>query len=281
MSDSDSSVRYFTARSLGEQGRESAVEGLIRLAFEDPAGHVRLAAVDALGRLASAQAIPMLALLTEMDDAERAKAALGALGAISNDEAWAPLEAALRSGDAELRAAAAQAAARHGGPNAVGALEWAAASDESETVVETAVRGLGSLAAAGAAGTSDGVAAVKALVGLTADTKHRELVIGALAGLPAVWCDDVAAHGLQDPRTRVRVAILEAFGRMRRADASRWLREALDDPHPEVRLAALGELRHLGTRGVERKLVILARTDSEAGVRHAALTILKGTEPES
>jgi HEAT repeat protein len=65
---------------------------------------------------------------------------------------------------------------------------------------------------------------------------------------------------------------------MRHADASKRLQSALDDESPEVRLAALAELRHLGTRGVDRRLVTLARTDPDALVRRAALTVLRRSD---
>jgi hypothetical protein len=38
-----------------------------------------------------------------------------------------------------------------------------------------------------------------------------------------------------------------------------------------VRLTAVAELKHLGTRTSQRKLMALARTDPDADVRHAAM----------
>ncbi len=71
--------------------------------------------------------------------------------------------------------------------------------------------------------------------------------------------------------------MLQALGRMRHPDASRRIAAALDDDSPDVRAAALTELRHLGTRGVERRVVTLARTDTDPLVRRAALMFLKGS----
>jgi HEAT repeat protein len=95
-----------------------------------------------------------------------------------------------------------------------------------------------------------------------------------LAALPA---DAISwlAEGLRDPRTQVRVAVVQALGGMRRAEASRRLESALDDSATEVRTAALAELRHLGTRAMERRVVTLARTDPNPIVRRAALAVLK------
>jgi HEAT repeat protein len=65
---------------------------------------------------------------------------------------------------------------------------------------------------------------------------------------------------------------------MRHIQASGRLQAALDDESADVRLAALTELRHLGTRGVDRRVVTLARTDPDALVRRAALAVLKRTD---
>jgi HEAT repeat protein len=271
LSDTDPWVRYFAARALGEPRSAEAVDDLTRLALDDQAGHVRLAAIDALGTIASATAIPVLAALSASDDAERAAAAIRALGGISDAEARRPLQAALRSAHEDRRAAAAEALAHIGGTEAIGLLEWAAAADASDLVVAAAIRGLAAIAAEA----SCGPAAVKALVGLAADERQEPFVIPALAALPASRIDDIAL-GLRDPRPGVRIAVLQALARMRRSEASRWVQVALEDEVADVRLAALTELRRLGTRGVDRRLVTLARSDPDAVVRRAALGALQG-----
>jgi len=270
LGDDDPWVRYFAARALAEHRHLGALDDLTRLAFDDPAGHVRLAAIDAIGRLADPAAIPALSALAASDDVERARAALGALGGIGHPDAWPPLQAALRADEEERRASAVAAIARLDGGRAIELLEWTAAADASDGVVAAAVQGLATMAG----DPSSNVAAVRALVRLAADPSRRELVIAALGALPAASVDQVA-QGLRDPRPSVRIAVLQALARMRHHEASRRLQSALDDDSPEVRLAALTELRYLGTRGVDRRLVTLARTDPDALVRRAALAVLK------
>ena len=272
LSDPDAWVRYFAARALGEHRYGPAVEALTRLSFDDPAGHVRLAAIDALGRIGSAAAIPALGGLAASDDLERAGAAIQALGGIGHADAWPPLRTALRADDDERRAWAAEAIARLGGTAAIEALEWTAAADASDLVVDAAIRGLTSMAAENCLGAD----AIKAMVDLAADGGRRDRIVAALAGLAPERIEQVA-HGLRDPRPAVRIAVVEALGRMRRVEASSWLQSALDDPLAEVRLAAIAEIRHLGTRGVERRLVGLARTDPDPTVRRGALMALKGS----
>jgi HEAT repeat protein len=268
--DGDPWVRYFTARALGEQRHAAAIDDLVRVALDDPAGHVRLAGIDALGRIGSAAAVPALAALSAVDDSEAAVAAVQALGNIPHPDVWAPLQTALRAGGDERRTAAVQSIARQGGATAIGLLEWTAAADRSSTVVAAAVQGLAAIAADG----SLAAAAVAALIGVAADPARRDAIISALGALPAAMTDHVA-QGLHDPRVPVRVVVLQALGRMRRAEASQWLQTALNDEEADVRVAALTELRHLGTRGVQRRIVTLARTDPDPRVRRAALAVLR------
>jgi HEAT repeat protein len=267
--DPDAWVRYFATRALGEHRHAAAVDDVTRLALDDGAGQVRLAAVGALGRIGSPVAVPALAALSASDDSERAIAAIDALGSIPHEDAWPPLEAALRAAGEDRRTAAAAAVARLGGPRAIDLLEWTAAADTSGSVAAAAVQGLASIAAK-----EDGRPAVKALVDLAAEAARRDLVVPALAALPNDVIASIA-EGLHDPRPQVRVAVVQSLGRMRRADASRWLQSALDDGADDVRTAALNELRHLGTRGVERRIVTLARTDPSPAVRRGALAVLK------
>lgn len=269
LSDADAWVRYFAARALAEQRHAGALDSLTGLAFDDPAGHVRLAAIDALGRLADAAAIPALAALASGDELDRSRAALHSLGGIDHPEVWPPLQAALRAGEEEQRIAAVAAIGRLGGSDAISLLEWTAAADTSVEVVAAAIGGLGR---AGAGGSS---AAVTALIRLAADASRREPAVAALGSLPPSSIEEVA-RGLHDARPGVRAATLQALGRMRHAEASQRIQKALDDEAVQVRLAALTELRHLGTRGVDRRLVTMARTDPDPLVRRAALAGLKG-----
>jgi HEAT repeat protein len=274
--DGDPWVRYFAARALGEHRYTPAVDDLTRVALDDPAGHVRLAGIDALGRIGSAAAVPTLVTLSACDEPEAAIAAVQALGNIPHADVWAPLQTALRAGGDEQRTAAAQSIARQGGAIAIELLEWTAAADRSSTVAAAAVQGLAAIAREGTLGE----AAVKALIEVARDPSRRDLIIAALVGLPAAMIDRVA-EGLRDPRATVRVIVLQALGRMRRPEASEWLQTALGDEAADVRVAALAELRHLGTRGGRRRIVTLARTDPDARVRRAALALLRasGSEP--
>jgi HEAT repeat protein len=273
--DSDPWVRYFAARAVGERRNAAATATLSDLASADPAGHVQLAAIDALGAVGNAAAIPALTALAASPELERATAAIRALGAIGHPEAWPALESALRADSEELRTAAASAISGLRDARAVTALEWSASADGSDVVADAAVRALGLLAATDEFSTP----AIKALVGLAGNPRRRDLVIATLTVVPPKLVGLLAAS-LEDGRPGVRIAIVQALGRMRHAGASKALARALDDTAAEVRLAATAEVRHLGARAFERKLLALARTDGDAAVRRAALAALGGVTGE-
>jgi HEAT repeat protein len=270
LDDPDAWVRYFSARASGARRIDAGIDRLTQLALEDPAGHVRLAAIDALGEIGDPLAVPVLAALADADEPERAAAAIRALGAIGDDEALRPLQTMLRSVHEDRRVAAAEAVALVGGPVAVDLLAWSAGADESPMVAAAALEGLGRLAAEKPTAS----AAVQALIGLSADQPRRETVVAVLGNLAASLTGDVA-RGLRDPRAAVRAATVQALGGMRRPEATRALESALDDSAVDVRLAALAELRRLGARGLERRLVQIARTDPDHAVRRAALATVE------
>jgi HEAT repeat protein len=81
----------------------------------------------------------------------------------------------------------------------------------------------------------------------------------------------VLANGLRHPDPTVRCAIVTALGRMKQPAASRMLEEVLGDGSAAVRLTAVSELRQLGGRTSQRKLLAVARTDPDQGVRRAAM----------
>jgi HEAT repeat protein len=68
----------------------------------------------------------------------------------------------------------------------------------------------------------------------------------------------------------MRTVVVEALGRIGRPPASALLMEALDDPHPAVRVRAIEALSRLGTRGLARRLTDIVRSDHSPDVRRIA-----------
>ncbi len=265
LADRDPWVRYYAARSLGRHAFPEALPALARLAQEDPAIHVRAAAIEALGRIGGARVVSILAPLAEAEEPDVARAALSALGMVSHPDALPPLLNALRSLQPGRQLDAIRALAERGAAGAASALQWAAIEAGDPRVAQAAIEALARLATP---------EALAALVTLTANSQRREACIAALAQAGEAHADQIAA-GLTHAQTSVRCAVVEALARMKRPRASELLLIALDDPEAVVRLAAVRALDQLGSRRAERQLAQLARSDPDLEVRRAAQSALQ------
>jgi len=267
LADPDAWVRYAALRALGSIGHAAVVPAVIDALRDDPAPQVRLAAVDALGRLRAAESLGVLEPLTRAADPDLADAAIRAVGHIDRPDALAVLERLLRAAGARRRAAAVAALTVRGETRIPELLQWVAAADDDRDVAAASIEGLSAVARRHEA---QGSAAVRALVVLTSEPSRREAAIAALSELPFRRIDEVAA-GLRDPAPDIRCSTVEALGRMRQSAASRAIEAALDDIDVTVRLAAIRELKQLGSRNAQRRLLTMARTDPDAAVRRAAM----------
>lgn len=260
LNDTDAWVRYFAIRSIGRHRSGEGLAAIARLAQEDAAEHVRIAAIDSLGKLDGPDAVSVLASLIESSDLDLSRAALKSLGQINHEDALSPLLEALRSTEPARRAEALQALGAQGRKSAVEAMQWVAAADSDPQVARTAVDALAHL------GTPEAIAA---LVNLTAETARREACVEALSRLDEKKIE-LIGKGLTSAQSSVRRAVVDVLGRMKHPLASGLLSKALDDEEATVRLAAVNALTHIGNRSAERKLVELMRADSEPAVRRAA-----------
>jgi HEAT repeat protein len=112
LADTDAGVRASAAEALGDLFARSAGPALTAL-LDDPEAGVRARAARALGEIGYAPAVDRLARTVRTDpDPDVGKRALDALAEIGSDEAWAVLDGALRSGDANVRKLAIRAIGR-------------------------------------------------------------------------------------------------------------------------------------------------------------------------
>ena len=265
--DPDPWVRFVTLRSLGAIGAVEAVGSVLTTVEQDPAPHVRLAAIEVIGRISPTQALAVLEPLTTSPNRDIARVAVTALGNVNGDEALTILEQHSRAAELSTRLATVEAMAQRRETRVPQILQWMAAVDRAPDVVAAA---LDALARIGHRDDEQGSAAARALIALTAEPSRRESAVSVLSGLPPRRIADIAA-GLRHPSSDVRCASVQALGRMKRPDATRVLEWALDDADSVVRLTAVAELKHLGAQTSNRKLMALARTDPDGEVRHAAM----------
>ena len=260
LSDSDSWVRYFAARSIGQHRYGESLDALAAVANNDHASHVRIAAVDSLGRIDGPDAVALLTTFVDSTDQDLARAALKSLGHINHPDALPPLLEALRSPDARLRIETLQAFGLRASEAAISQIQWAAAADPDAQVAQAAIDALARLATP---------EAIAALIDLTAETSRREASVNALARLSEQKIEFIGG-GLKHTQPSVRRAVIDALRRMKHPLASKVLSGALDDEDASVRLATINALAHLGNRSAERKLRDLMRTDPNTAVRRAA-----------
>ena len=267
--DPDMWVRYFAAGSLGRHRDRSALDVLRRLATADPAPPVRIAAIEAVGRICGPGSLDILSPLIE-EDGDIGLAAIRASGCVRTEETVAALRTVLRSRDSARRTAAIEAIAACGGDDAVEPLQWTASSDTDPSVVRAALNGLGTIANSN---TNASGAAVRALVALLADSSRRTAAMDVAARLAPTAIPVLAeSMGTDDPP--VRRGVVEALGRLSHSVASAYLQKALSDADDAVRREAVRALARLGTRGLTRKFAAMSETDFSPAVRQAAAAAL-------
>ena len=105
-------MRYFAAISLGRLGTSAPLQQLATRRANDPAPHVRVAAVEAIGAIGGDDAVGILKPLAAEDTGDSALAALRVLGNAQSDAVVPTLRDAVRSPDAARRLAAVEALAK-------------------------------------------------------------------------------------------------------------------------------------------------------------------------
>jgi HEAT repeat protein len=223
---------------------------------------VRESAVEALGRIGDAEAVP--GLLAALGDAnadvrEAAAAALGEIGA----PAVPGLLAALRDADADVREAAAKALGEIGDAAAVPGL-LAALGDAEANVREAAAKALGQI---GDAAAVPGLLA--ALRDADADVRRAAAALGEIGDAAAV---PGLLAALRDADADVRRAAAAALGEIGDAAAVPGLLAALGDADWNVRAAAARALGLIGAPAVPGLLAALR--DADWRVRWAAAKAL-------
>lgn len=260
LKDEDPWVRFYAARSIGRHRSTEASEALSELITRDPAHHVRIEAIKALAEIDGKEIVTLLEPLIKDNDPDIARAAIRALGIIRHPGALPLLLEALRSTDPELRIAALYALGESQGPEVPENLQWVAATDRDEGVVQVAMKILADFSSP---------EAIRALINLTADPRHRSAAVSALKEVPEKNIH-LLAKGLSHPQPSVKRAVVEALARIKKPQASEHLLKAVKDPDPQVRLDAVKALDNLGSRQARGELLQVAHADPDLAVRRAA-----------
>lgn len=267
-------VRYQSVKALGQcyslldsETTEQALTQLKLLCQNDPTVPVRAMATEILGKLGKHRVIPLLSDLVKNSDEEVARAAIRALGKIPSVEAVPALLSALNSSNANRRMDALQAFRERGGTEAEVTLQWMISEDTEEKLVLAAIESLSQMATP---------EAIQALLDLTVDPSIRDVCINTLAKREKeiysnfnLYIDQIA-RGLNHPHPTVRCAVVEILKRFKHPYSSEYLINALEDNDFNVRLLAVNALVYLGNHACLAKLSQLATSDPSTVVRRAA-----------
>lgn len=255
LSDRDSWVRYYASQSLGKLNDDAAAEALVRL-VDDDAGQVRVAVVDALAHLNSDVSLQALKEAAQSTDADMQRAALLGLGVGKHPSSVATLQEAMRSEDAATRLIALSALAEYDS-DAVTQTLLRAAGDRDENVRNAAI---GFLAA------RPGQTPTRTLVKLLKAPQVRERVVSALA-LPIEGRVSGLLSALDESDEEQAPLIVTALTRMRRADATEAIFEALRCANAAGRKAAAEAISALDTEDGREALAHAAQNDPDPDVR--------------
>jgi UDPglucose--hexose-1-phosphate uridylyltransferase len=234
-------------RVLGDAGASRVAVA----ALEDESGFKRQKAAVALRELRDPKTRePVHAALHDAEAAVR-RSAVDVLGQLTpNRDTTEALESMLHDRDPSVRAAAVTALA---------ALDESAAASLQPAVVDSHARVRRAAAAASARLNRE---SVRVLIG-DPDADVRAEVLWALAASPRIQLVEVVAASVGDDSWHVRRAGCHALGASGLAVAKDPLLQALVDPHPMVRAAALGALESLlDERLVEELAAELRRPDT-------------------
>jgi HEAT repeat protein len=277
LGDPDPWVRYFAADAIARRRTIEAVPALVQVSAHDPATHVRIAALLALGALDVPDAVDVAAGQIESADPDLAAAAVSALAGASDPRAERLLEEAIRSSNVACRIPAAHALSARPSRTAARALAWAARLDDPPELRPLAIEGLARIAGCDP-DTPDCLevraAAVAVLLELAAERDAHEHALTALATLTPAAIQPTAA-ALSSGSVPERLAAVEALGRMRHPAASEALARALHDEDPSVRGAAVSAFGRLGTTAVREAVIRMQSSDADPGVRHRAAALCR------
>jgi HEAT repeat protein len=258
--DPDAWVRYYACQSLGSTGDPKATETLSARLL-DPAGQVRVAAIDAIARLPGAPALAVLERAAQHEDLEVRRAALTGLGLTRQPSSLPLLFAAATSPDTATRLMAISSLSKYDAPEALARVFEVARTDADPSVQGAAIELLSEVASA---------ASTTALVELLSVEAQRANAVGALARHAAKRAKQLLAV-LEHASAEVSDAIVEVFVRLPAPDAETWLLSALSSENEHARRAAVRALR--AAFDDERVRLALARSasrDADPEVRRIA-----------
>ena len=249
-------VRYYACQGLGRLGAEAT---LLIERLDDPAPHVRIAAIEALAHVQTDAAWQALCAMVRAPDPDQARAALVGIGLRATPAALPFLRAAAASPDAATRLIALSGLATRSEPEALAALD-AAARDAAPEIQDAALSLLGE---------RDDRAAGEILVAV-ALAHEAEHPAHRMLSRPGGARSAAIQARLGDASDRDAAALVAALARMGDDAAITALFACLELANPAVRRAAATALIAIAAPGARARVAQLARLDPDPDVRRAS-----------
>lgn len=265
LSDEDSWVRYYAIRSIGNRLLPDYLPQLIDRIQNDRATHVRLAAIDTLGKLNATQAIPVLSGMLNDPSSDIVQAILYALGMMQSGEAMSILLRLLDRPEFMDRIAVIKAISHFNAEEVIDRLFLISAAGSDNAITDAALEGLSRIPSE---------KAVESLLRLATMSKMKEKCISLL-----VKQKDLALPYLInafDSRDLVsQRATIEILSRTKDWQASNALIGYLDHENAQIRIDAMNALFHIGNMNYLEKVERMSHIDPDLFVRYTAKEILK------
>lgn len=272
LGDSDAEVREVTAKALANFGTPKILDVFISQ-LEHSDWRIRKAAVEGLSVMKTSKSLESLFKKINDPDSEVRKAVVTALGNLGNTKALTPLIRRLKDSHAEVREAAAEALGNLGSPLAVEDI-LLCFHDKVGKVREAAAIALGKLG---------DEKTLEPLLEIAEDseTDVRQAVAEALGNLHSSRTKQILLERLREPEWWKKEIAAIALGKLGTPDVVEHLLTGLDDPDWHIRVAMADGLRSLGLKDPKVEESLIGRLqDPHEEVRKAAIRALDklGTE---
>ncbi|HSW44843.1 MAG TPA: HEAT repeat domain-containing protein [Phycisphaerae bacterium] len=241
----------------------------------------RVALINALAFRRDRDAVSQISKLASDQNQDVAASAIAALGSIADDKSIATLAVLRKEAAAEMQDAVADAGIRAAETlvtkgdkrKAAGIYEELFAPSRPESVRIAALRGIAA---------AKGADAMPELLKLMAGRDDRlRMVAGQCAeSIPGKQVTTRLIDALADASSDAQVVLLDVLGRRGDKAALPAVMKSVESTSPEVRVAAVGALRHIGNGSNVEMLAALAAqsTDAERDAARETLARMRGQD---
>jgi HEAT repeat protein len=265
LNDSDAWVRYYAVRSVSNHLMYDYLPQLTEVAQTDKAIHVRLAAIEAIGRMNGVGSIPVFAKMLSDSNPDIVLTTIYALGMMQSDKALVLLMQIIDTPDVQKKITVIKAISQFNSPEIIEKLYLICATESDNRITEAALEGLSTIPSE---------KAVESLLKLTSIPKLKEKSVSLLVQQKKLALPYLRAVFAERPLLIQRI-IIEIMSRTKMREASETLMGYLGHDNAHIRVDTLIALFRIGYPDFRDKAEKMAKNDPDAFVRHTAREILK------